>query len=149
MSRILRDTTGAQDSFLNRVFHDLQWGADTAPSFFYLVYAILDCITILFGRILHHSKRYAPTSDNQTKYGLHLPNYSWPAEPVCTIGANDSLPERPPEIRTWIPETWPRRCVPLFILDPDNTVDQYTPGNARRHKCPRIQGSRIESSERD
>ena len=31
----------------------------------------------------------------------------------------------------------------FLVLGQGAGVDQYTPGNARRHKCPRIQGSRI------
>ena len=41
-----------------------------------------------------------PVYSYKTPYGLHLPRDLRPAESVCTFGANDSRPERPPERRT-------------------------------------------------
>lgn len=70
----LRDTTGAQDSFRFRVFHDLLTGADTAPPFCFLR--------------AHHPltrNRHAPPfAEYITSYGLHPPNDRRRAESVCT-----------------------------------------------------------------
>lgn len=74
MSRIfLRDTTGAQDSFRFRVFHDLLTGADTAPPFYFL----------RAHHLLTRNRHAPPFAEYITSYGLHPPNDRRRAESVC------------------------------------------------------------------